>query len=225
VTETGELLWEPPPDARVSTRMGRFLDWVHASRGISLPDYESAWRWSVAEPRAFWWSVWDFFGIISYDYPTEALADESMPGAVWFPGATLNYAEHALRHRHDARADELAVIARSQTRDEVTLTHPNIPETLIAFLATASIGATWSSCAPEFGVRSVVDRIQQIEPTVLLVVDGYRYGARNVDRTDEVAAIRAALPTLRATVVIPYLDAAGRRAHPGRGDLVRTHRE
>jgi acetoacetyl-CoA synthetase len=235
VTETGELLWEPSPDARVSTRMGRFLDWVHASRGISLPDYEAAWRWSVAEPRAFWWSVWDFFGVISYDYPTEALADESMPGAVWFPGATLNYAEHALRHRDDARADELAVIARSQTRDEIRLTHaqladavarcavglrrlgvergdrvvgylPNIPETVVALLACASIGAIWSSCAPEFGVRSVVDRVRQIDPKVLLAVDGYRYGSREISRTAEIAEIRDALPGLHATVLLGYLD-------------------
>ena len=244
MTETGELLWEPSPDARVSTRMGRFLDWVHASRGISLPDYESAWRWSVAEPRAFWWSVWDFFGVISHDYPTEALADESMPGAVWFPGATLNYAEHALRHRHDDRAGEVAVIARSQTREQITLTHaeladavarcaaglrrlgvergdrvvgylPNIPETVVALLACASIGAIWSSCAPEFGVRSVVDRVRQIDPKVLLAVDGYRYGSREISRTAEISQIRDALPGLHATVLLGYLDPAADVAEVG----------
>ena len=244
VTETGELLWEPSTDARVVTRMGRFLDWVHASRGISLPDYESAWRWSVAEPEAFWWSIWEFFGVICHDYPTEALADESMPGAVWFPGATLNYAEHALRHRDDARAGEVAVIARSQTREQVTLTHleladevarcaaglrrlgvergdrvvgylPNIPETVIALLACASIGAIWSSCAPEFGVRSVVDRVRQIGPKVLLAVDGYRYGGREISRTAEVAEIREALPGLHATVLLGYLDPAADAADVG----------
>ena len=235
MTETGELLWEPAPDARVRTRMGRYLDWVHASRGVHLPDYEAAWRWSVADPGAFWWSIWEYFGVRSHAYPTEALADASMPGAVWFPGARLNYAEHALRHVDDDRRDEPAVIARSQTRDEITLTHaeladavarcaaglrrlgvgygdrvvgylPNIPETVIALLACASIGAIFSSCAPEFGVRSVVDRVRQIDPKVLLVVDGYRYGERAIPRTEEVVDIRASLPGLAATVLLPYLD-------------------
>ena len=235
MTEFGELLWEPAPDARVRTRMGRFLDWVHASRGVALADYEAAWRWSVTEPSAFWWAVWEFFGVRGHAHPTEALADASMPGAVWFPGARLNYAEHALRHREDARSHELAVIARSQTRDEITLTHaelaeavarcaaglrrlgvergdrvvgylPNIPEAVIALLACASIGAIWSSCAPEFGARSVVDRVRQIDPKVLLAIDGYRYGAREISRTDEVRDIQASLPGLAATVLLPYLD-------------------
>ncbi len=235
MTEFGELLWEPAPDARGTTRMGRFLDWVHASRGVHLEDYEAAWRWSVADPDAFWWSIWEFFGVHAHAYPTGALADARMPGAVWFPSAELNYAEHALRHRDDARAGEPAVVARSQTREDVTLTHaqladavarcaaglrrlgvergdrvvgylPNVPETVVALLACASIGAIWSSCAPEFGVRSVVDRVRQIDPKVLMVVDGYRYGRREVARHDEVREIRAALPGLEATVVLPYLD-------------------
>ncbi len=229
----GTLLWEPPADARQTSRLGRFLDRVQAARGLDLPDYDAAWRWSVDDLPGFWSAIVDEFEVTFHDPAAVVLADTRMPGASWFPGATLNYAEHALRRRGPLPA----VIARSQTRDDVTLSWdaladqvaraaaglrrlgvrrgdrvaayaPNIPETLIAFLATASIGAIWSSCAPEFGVRSVVDRIQQIEPTVLVAVDGYRYGAKAVDRTDELAAIRAALPTLRATVVIPYLDAA-----------------
>jgi acetoacetyl-CoA synthetase len=236
MTETGELLWEPAADARATTRLGRYLDWVHASRGQPLADYEAAWRWSVDQPEAFWWSIWEFFGVRSHAYPTAALASASMPGAVWFPGARLNYAEHALRHVDDGRRDELAVIARSQTRgQDVELTHaeladavarcaaglrrlgvergdrvvaylPNIPETVIALLACASIGAVFSSCAPEFGARSVVDRVRQIDPKVLLAVDGYRYGDREISRHDELAEIRAALPTLRATVLLGYLD-------------------
>ncbi len=236
MTETGELLWEPPADARATTRMGRYLDWVHASRGQPLGDYEAAWAWSVEQPGPFWWSIWEYFGVRSHAYPTEALASDSMPGAVWFPGARLNYAEHALRHADDGRRDEPAVIARSQTRaGDVELTHaeladrvarcaaglrrlgvgsgdrvvaylPNIPETVVALLACASIGAVFSSCAPEFGARSVVDRVRQIDPVVLLVVDGYRYGEREISRRAEVAEIQAALPSLRATVLLSYLD-------------------
>src|SRR5690606_574569 len=158
-------------------------------------------------------------------------ADPAMPGARWFPGVELNYAHHALRGDPDATA----IVARSQTRGRVELSVaelseqvarcraglvrlgvrpgdrvaaylPNIPEAVVALLASASLGAVWSSCAPEFGTRSVVDRFRQIEPTVLLAVDGYRYGDKVVDRRAEVAAVRAALPSLRAVVAVPYLD-------------------
>jgi acetoacetyl-CoA synthetase len=232
VTEVrfGATLWEPSPDARSRTRMGRFLDRLEADHAVELPDQEAAWRWSVDHLDDLWSAIATAFDVRFHSSPRTVLGDRTMPGAEWFPGATLNYAEHALRRRDDAPA----VIARSQTRAEVTLSWaeladqvararaglqrlgvgrgdrvvgylPNVPETLVAFLACASLGAIWSSCAPEFGVRSVVDRVQQIEPAVLLVVDGYRYGERAVDRSAEVAAIRAALPTLRATVVLPYL--------------------
>ncbi len=232
-TEQGQLLWEPPPDARTSSRLGRFLDRVEAEHGIGLADHEAAWRWSVEELPAFWAAVVREFEVRFDREPSAVLADASMPGAVWFPDARLNYASHALRRRDEAAA----LVARSQTRggdvevtwaqladqvaraaaglrrlgvergDRVVGYLPNVPEAIVAFLACASIGAVWSSCAPEFGTRAVVDRVRQIDPTVLLVVDGYRYGARPVDRRGEVAEIRAALPTLRATVVVPYLDA------------------
>ena len=230
MVEVGTLLWEPAADARSRTRIGRFLDHLEDEHGLDLPDQEAAWRWSVDDLEAFWSSIVAEFDVRFHAPPQAVLADRAMPGARWFPGATLNYAEHALRRRGDGPA----VIARSQSRAEVTLSWagladqvararaglqrlgvgrgdrvvgylPNVPETLVAFLACASLGALWSSCAPEFGVRSVVDRVQQIEPAVLLVVDGYRYGERAIDRSAEVAAIRAALPTLRATVVLPYL--------------------
>jgi acetoacetyl-CoA synthetase len=233
--EQGTLLWEPPEDARATSRMGRFLDRVEATRGIALPDHDAAWRWSVEDLAGFWAAVVDEFAIGFHDPAATVLAAASMPGAVWFPGATLNYAEHALRRRDDG----VAIVARSDTRDDVEVTWgelaeqvarcaaglarlgvgrgdrvvgylPNVPETIVAFLACASLGAVWSSCAPEFGTRAVIDRVQQIEPSVLLVVDGYRYGAKDIRRDAEVAAIRAALPTLRATVVLPYLDPANR---------------
>jgi acetoacetyl-CoA synthetase len=168
--------------------------------------------------------------------PAPALATRAMPGAGWFPTARVNYAAHLLREA--GADDDTAVLARSQTRAAVDLTAgdlrrqvararaglarlgvgpgdrvvaylPNIPETLVAFLATAALGAVWASCAPEFGTRSVLDRFTQIDPKVLLTVDGYRYGAKAVDRTGEVAAIRAGLPDLAATVAVPYLDPEG----------------
>ncbi|HET9051393.1 MAG TPA: acetoacetate--CoA ligase, partial [Candidatus Dormibacteraeota bacterium] len=226
----GEVLWRPAPDARATTRMGRYLDWLERTRGLELAGYADAWRWSVEDLDAFWTSIWDFFEVRGGRGRGRAVEHPSMPGTRWFDGATLNYAEQALTSAGDAPA----VIARSQTRGPVDLTWdelrdavararaglerlgvrrgdrvvaymPAIPETLVAFLACASLGAVWSSCAPEFGVRSVVDRGRQIDPAVLLAVDGYRHGALAVDRRDEVARVRSALPSLRATVVLPYL--------------------
>ncbi len=239
-----KVLWSPPADARELSRMGRYLAQLEAD-GLRFEDYDAAWRWSVDEPGAFWQSVWDWLGVRSGTPPGPALADARMPGARWFPTALLNYADHALALPGRAGTDEV-VLARSQTRGDSALTAdelrdavarcrvglerlgvrrgdrvaaflPTIPETLIGFLATASLGAIWSSCAPEFGVRAVVDRLAQIEPVVLLAVDGYRYGDRDMDRAAAIAEIRAALPGLRETVVVPYLrdEAAALDAVPG----------
>ena len=229
-----EVLWQPPPDVRERSRVGRYLAWLEETGDRQFADYAELWRWSVSDLDGFWRSVWDFFGVT--DAPAgQGLADARMPGAHWFPEARLNWAEQALRLRTRGE-DEVVVIGRSQTRERVTLTVgelrdqvarvrrglermgvrpgdrvaaylPNIPESAIALLATASLGATFTSCAPEFGARSVIDRLRQVEPTVLITVDGYRYGSREVDRREQVAAIRAALPGLRATIVLPYLRA------------------
>jgi acetoacetyl-CoA synthetase len=242
------VVWAPPAEARATSRMGRFLDWLGAERGVVLDDYDAAWRWSVDDPGAFWQALWDHAGISfateGDGNPGPSLADSRMPGARWFPDARLSYAEHALALPGREGTDEV-VVAVSQTRARVSLTAdelrdavarcrtglagmgvrrgdrvaaflPNIPETLVAFLATASLGAVWSSCAPEFGVRAVVDRFAQIEPRVLLTVDGYRYGDRDVDRAADVAAIRDALPSLETVVVVPYLrdEAAALAAIP-----------
>jgi acetoacetyl-CoA synthetase len=217
--------------------MGAYQSWLAAERLLEFDGYDGLWRWSVDEPGAFWQSIADFFEVGWHAPPSIALADERMPGAVWFPGATLNYAEQVLR-MPGRGLDEVVVIGRSQTRGPSELTAaqlrsavarcraglvrlgvrrgdrvagylPNIPEAIVGLLATASLGATWSSCAPEFGVRAVIDRFGQVEPTVLLAVDGYRYGDRDVDRRGELAEIRAALPSLAATVVLPYLDGSG----------------
>jgi acetoacetyl-CoA synthetase len=233
-----EVLWRPPDDVRHTSRVGDYLRWLEAERGLSLstdnapPDYEALWRWSVTELSDFWQSVWDYFGVTAHTAPTAVLADPAMPGARWFPGATLNYAEHVLR-MPGVPDDEEIVLGYSQTRPPVTLRAaelrdqvrrvraglrrlgvgrgdrvaayaPNIPETYVLMLATASLGAIFSSCAPEFGVRSVTDRWQQIEPKVLVAVDGYRYGDKTIDRRAEVAAVRAALPSLVHTVSFAY---------------------
>jgi acetoacetyl-CoA synthetase len=233
------ILWSPSPDARTRTRVGRYLDWLARHLGLEFDSYESLWRWSVSEPSAFWRSIWDHFEVGDGSDPGLALADARMPGARWFPHARLNWAEHALRLA-GRRATDTVVIGTSQTRDRMELSVadlrdavgrarsglqrlgvgqgdrvaaylPNVPEAVVALLATASLGAIWTSCAPEFGIRSVVDRLGQVAPKVLLTIDGYRYGGRDVDRTNELAAIREALPGLVATVLLPYLAPDERR--------------
>lgn len=227
-----EILWTPPPNQQ--SRIGEFLDWLEAKNGLRFDDYEDLWRWSTTEINDFWLAVWRFFAIPADTEPTVALADASMPGAQWFPESKLNYAETMLRLPGRAD-DDVVVLARSQSRAEIGLSaaelrdqvararagllnagveegdrvaaySPNIPETLVVLLAAASIGAVFSSCAPEFGSQSVTDRWKQIEPKVLVAVDGYRYGNKGVDRRTEVEAIRAALPSVETLVWIPYLD-------------------
>ncbi|WP_432903463.1 acetoacetate--CoA ligase [Micromonospora matsumotoense] len=233
----GDVLWTPPADVRERSRIGGYLRWLRKHRGLDFADYDALWQWSVTDLDAFWRSIWDHFEVVAHTPPTATLGDAAMPGARWFPGATLNYAENVLRMPGRAD-DDPVVVAHSQTRPPVTLTAaelreqvrrvaaglrrlgvvagdrvaayaPNIPETYVLLLATSSLGAIFSSCAPEFGTRSVVDRWQQIAPKVLVAVDGYRYGDKPVDRRPEVAAIRAALPSLAYTVDIPYLHPAG----------------
>ncbi|UQU63942.1 acetoacetate--CoA ligase [Couchioplanes caeruleus] len=234
---TGTVLWTPPADVLETSRMGRFLTWLRAERGVDVRDYAGLWEWSVTDMTGFWQAIWDYFEVVAHAAPTAVLGDTAMPGATWFPGATLNYAEHVLRMPGLGDEDPV-VIAYSQTREPVTLTArqlrdrvrrvaaglrrlgvttgdrvaayaPNIPETYVLMLATASLGAVFSSCAPEFGVRSVIDRWTQIEPKVLVAVDGYRYGDKAIDRSAEVAAIREALPSVERVITIPYLGSEG----------------
>lgn len=200
--------------------------------GAQRADYDALWRWSTTDIDGFWSAVWELFGVRADGDPTPVRVGDDMASTRWFPGTELNWAEHALGAQW--ADDQVAVIAASQTRstryltvrelrrevarvraglvrlgvgrgDRVAAYLPNIPETLVALLATASLGAIWSSCAPEFGVRSVVDRFAQIEPTVLLAVDGYRYGDKVVDRRAELDALRRALPATAVTVVVSYL--------------------
>jgi acetoacetyl-CoA synthetase len=234
------VLWRPPADVRQTSRIGDYLRWLERERGRSFDTYDALWHWSVDDLAGFWSSIWDYFQVIAHTPPNAPLADAQMPGARWFPDSEINYAEHVLRMPGLADHDPV-VLSRSQSRAQVTLTAgqlreqvrrvaaglrrlgvaagdrvaayaPNIPETYVLMLATTSLGAVFSSCAPEFGTRSVTDRWQQISPTVLVAVDGYRYGGKDIDRRDEVAAIRQALPSLTHTVLLPYLDPAAKPA-------------
>jgi acetoacetyl-CoA synthetase len=232
---TGEILWTPPADVLETSQLGRYLSWLKASRGQDFGTYDELFRWSVDELEAFWESLWGYFEIRAHTPYEQVLSTREMPGARWFTGARLNYAEHVLGRDEDAGRS--AVVAHSQSRAPIELTFgelreqvgraraglerlgvgpgdrvvaylPNIPETLIAFLATASIGAIWATCAPEFGPRSVIARFGIVEPKVLLTVAGYRYGERLIDRRGDVASIRAALPTLEHVVHVPYFGGA-----------------
>jgi acetoacetyl-CoA synthetase len=232
------VLWRPPPDVLETTEIGRYLSWLARERGLAFATYEELWRWSVDDLAAFWSSLWDFFGVKAHAPYTAALESDAMPGATWFPGARLNLGEHLVGSDDDA--DAIAIVSHSQTRDSAELSFagfrdqvararaglvrlgvgpgdrvvaylPNIPETLVAFAATASLGAVWASCAPELGARAVIDRLAQLEPAVLLAVDGYGFRDRAIDRRQEVETIRAALPTLRHAVHVPY----GKHELPG----------
>jgi acetoacetyl-CoA synthetase len=226
-------LWKPSPEMVESSRLTEYMGWLRASRGLEFDDYEALWTWSTTEPDAFWASLWEFFEIQADGDPSPVLGSRAMPGAEWFPNTSLNYAEHVFRGKDDAgvailHASELrelgeltwgelrrqvAAVAAGlrglgvEPGDRVVAYLPNVPEAIVAFLASASIGAVWSSCSPDFGPASVIDRFAQIEPKVLFAVDGYRYGGKDFDRRETVAELQAAMPSLTATVVLPYLDA------------------
>jgi acetoacetyl-CoA synthetase len=227
---TGATLWEPTAERRGRANITRYIDWLAATRGLRFDSYDELWRWSVRDLDGFWGSIWEFFDVSGRRGDT-VLADRAMPGARWFPGAEVNYAAQALRRRDDHTAivawDEngaretmsYAELARQvgaaaaglrrlgvSRGDRVVGYLPTAAQTVVAFLATASLGATWSACSPEHGARSVIDRFRQIEPVVMVAVDGYRYNGRAHDRRNEVETIREQLPSLRATVLVPNLD-------------------
>jgi acetoacetyl-CoA synthetase len=233
-----EPIWAPSAERIRDANMTRFMAFVNASRDTSFSSYDELWRWSVAEIPAFWASVWKFCGIIA-TRPFDAVVDvpTRMPGAQWFPGATLNFAENLLRFRDDRPA----IIFKGEGREPLRLTYaelfrrtallaealrgagvvpgdrvagfmPNMPETVIAMLAATSLGAVWSSCSPEFGLRGVVDRLGQIEPKILFSVDGHCYNGLRFDSLERVRGIVAAIPTLERVVIVPYLDLEPRLA-------------
>ena len=229
-----EKLWEPSAKLVEHSRLREYMRWLEAERGLRFATYDELWRWSVGDLDAFWRSIWDFFEVRADGEPGPTLSSRAMPGAEWFPGTQLNYAEHVFAGKEDA---EPAILHASELRqleelswgelrarvaataaglralgvepgDRVVAYMPNVPEAIVAFLAAASIGAIWSSCSPDFGPASVIDRFAQIEPKVLFAVDGYRYGGKDFDRRDTLAALQEAMPSLQRTVVLPYLDSA-----------------
>ncbi|MFC5996255.1 acetoacetate--CoA ligase [Pseudonocardia hispaniensis] len=243
-TGTPDVLWTPDPDTVEQTAIAEFTRWVRAHRGVDVPEYDYAalHAWSVRDIEGFWSAAAEFLGVRFHDAPSATLGSSSMPGAEWFPGATLNYAEHALTPGPGREDGDVAIVFIREDGIERIITHaelrdlvgraraglvrlgigrgdrvvalaPNSPETLVMFLAAASLGAVWSSCSPDFGVRAVHDRFAQIEPSVLLAVDGYVYGGKRYDIRSTVSALQRQLPTLRATVLVPYL---------GDGDLEQT---
>jgi acetoacetyl-CoA synthetase len=248
-------LWKPTADDCERAEMTRYMRWAGERRGAPFADYAQLWRWSVDQTEDFWASIWEFGGVRASRPYERVLDSQRMPGARWFEGAELNYAENMLLGPTTLAArdpDRVAVLHCSELReldeltwgelsrrvaaaagglrslgvgrgDRVVAYMPNIPETLIAFLATASLGAVWSSAAPEFGARSVIDRFAQIEPKVLLTVDGYRHGGKDFDRTAVAAAILEELPTVEQLVMLPYLSGAADPASVTGRSRVRAH--
>jgi acetoacetyl-CoA synthetase len=226
-----ELLWVPSEDRVATSRMAQYLDWVNRDRDGRLLTYDELWRWSVGDLDGFWQSIWDYFDIVASAPPTAVISDRRMPGTRWFPGARLNWAENLLRHATDERPAVISVREQAPAvemswaeltaqvaslaaelralgvgpGDRVAAYLPNIPQAVVALLATASIGAIWSCCAPDFGTQGVIDRFQQIEPAVLIAVDGYRFGGKEIDRLDVVAELREQLPSVRHTIVVRNL--------------------
>ncbi|GAC1349869.1 MAG: acetoacetate--CoA ligase [Ktedonobacteraceae bacterium] len=234
-------LWEPPEEVKRQANITRYMQWLAHEKGLHFHTRGELWNWSVNKLEDFWASLWEYFHVKAYQPYTSVLLERKMPGATWFPGARLNYTEHVFRN---ATTDHPALLFRSERQplvevswselyqkvssvaralrgmgvqrgDRVVAYMPNIPETLIAFLACASMGAVWSSCSPDFGTSSVIDRFKQIEPKVLFAVDGYLYGGKAFDRRPIIAELQKSLPTVEKTVLVPYLfkDTGPEQAH------------
>jgi acetoacetyl-CoA synthetase len=229
-------IWTPSPQRLAEAGITRYLGWLERERGLSFSDYESLWQWSVTAIEDFWESIWQFCGVIAHQPYERVLGDRVMPGAKWFQGAQLNYAEHSLAHAKKSDAKNApAIIHESETRargevswaalsaevgalgatldrlgvktgDRVVAYLPNIPEAVSALLAAASRGAIWSSVSPDMGPTSVLDRFRQIEPKVLFALDGYRYGGKEFDRRETVRQLCAELPSVEAVIFVPYLN-------------------
>lgn len=232
----GELLWSPSPDQVRASRLHHYQEWLAAHGGVQTANYEDLWRWSTGDLEGFWQSIWDYFDVTGEGERKPALADRQMPGAHWFPNMRLNYAENLLRN---ATTERPAIVARTENaplrevswaeleRDTAALAArmrawgvrpgdrvagylPNRPETVVAFLACASVGAIWSSCAPDMGPSVVLDRLRQIEPCLLLASDSYSYNGKLHDRAPQVDELLAQLPSVQCVVHVPGPLAAGR---------------
>ena len=230
--EIPPVLWTPSSSFRESSRLTHYLHWLRENKGLTFKNYASIWKWSTENLEDFWGSLWDYFSVKAHTPFRQVLKGEEMPGYEWFSGSTLNYAEHIFRARNDAHP---AIIFQSERQplieisweelerqvasmrfflqsvgvekgDRVVAFLPNIPEATVAFLATCSLGAIWSSCSPDFGASSVLDRFRQIEPKVLIAVDGYQYGGKAFNKRDVVKELITELHTLQHVVFLPYLD-------------------
>ncbi|HEV3021381.1 MAG TPA: acetoacetate--CoA ligase, partial [Pirellulales bacterium] len=236
-------LWQPTADQVARSNLAAFMRFLQERGQPPMSDYAAHYRWSVSEPAAFWSNAWDFCGVVaSRRFDTVVEHYDRMPGARWFPGARLNYAENLLRFHDDREAivftDECGrrsaltyrelgnIVARKAQAlrelgvgpgDRVAGFLPNIPEAVIAMLAAASLGAVWSSCSPDFGVQGVVDRFGQVEPKVLFAVDGYVYVGRRVETLERVRQIVERIQSIECVVVVPFLDPppADRETIPG----------
>ncbi len=222
------ILWQPSAERIAATRLAAWQRWLARERNLAIDSYAELHAWSVSERADFWQSLWDYFGIKSHTPYSTVLTNDQMPGAHWFDGATLNFAEHLLRHQDD----RLALVSYLENGERRTLTYaelftqvshvaayfraqgieagdrvagfmPNVLETVVAMLAATSLGATWSSCSPDFGLQGVLDRFGQITPTLLIAADGYYYNSKRVDCIEKIAAIAAHLPTLQKVLVVP----------------------
>ncbi len=241
--QEGEILWTPGAARIERANVTAFARWLERERGLSPGQYLQLWRWSVSDLESFWGALWEYLAVQASSPYTRVLGRRAMPGAEWFPGARLNFAENVLRRERDGG---IALLHASETRpleamtwpelgaqvrtlaarlralgvqpgDRVVAWMPNIPQTVVAMLAATAIGAIWACCSPDFGERGVLDRFAQLSPRVLFCIDGYRYGGKPFDRRPELERILAGLPTLQRVIYLPYLD---RGAAPPRPDAL-----
>lgn len=227
----GTFLWEPDSKRIENSNINHYMEWLKSEKQLEFSDYHSLWEWSVNEIESFWESIWEYFQIEADEPYETTLTSRKMPGMRWFPEAKMNYTKHVFRNRDEQKT---AIIHTSENRpktevtwkqlyedtaafqktlmelgvekgDRVVAYLPNIYETVVAFLATASLGAIWSSASPDFGTQSVIDRFKQIEPKVMITIDGYNYAGKTFNRLPVAESIQQELPTLEATIAIPYL--------------------
>ena len=227
----GMLLWEPTPEIKQSANITHYMAWLSETHSLTFDNYAGLWEWSVENIADFWQSMWDYFDIQASHLPHSILDNKNMPGATWFDGARLNYAENFFARKNEQEPAILYKAENNETKaiywpeieskvaalshalrkmgvqrgDRVVAYMPHIPETIIALFAVASVGAIWSSSSPDFGSRSVLDRFQQIEPKILLAVDGYSYNGKAFNRLGVVAELQEGLPTLEKTILVPLL--------------------
>jgi acetoacetyl-CoA synthetase len=228
--EEARKLWEPGDDFIQNSNLTAYMTWLRNSKGKSFNNYDSLWQWSVNHEEDFWESLWEYFSIIGTSYQG-VISKDSMPDTRWFEGATLNFAQHIFRQStstrpaliykrensakkemswaeltsRTAKLQDFLKTAGLEAGDRVVAYLPNIPEATISFLATNAMGGIWSSCSPDFGVSAVIDRFAQVEPKVLICVDGYTYGGKPFDKKEALSEIIHGLPTLEKVILIPYL--------------------